>query len=108
MIGAPKEDEVLPIPKHVHNVDAILNERHQQYGRFIDVAAAEQSIKEALKSLPNWNLLGDDQKECLEMIASKVARISTVTQITLIAGLTLQDMQSLYPTDWKELSDSTK
>ena len=75
MIGAPKEDEVLPIPKHVHNVDAILNERHQQYGRFIDVAAAAQSIKEALKSLPNWNLLGDDQKECLEMIASKVARI---------------------------------
>lgn len=56
------------------DLDQVLQERSDRYGRFIDRAAITQSIKHAMAS-PGWYDLACDQKEALETIATKIARI---------------------------------
>jgi hypothetical protein len=34
-----------------------------------------QEIKRAYERSPNWSILGDDQREALEMVAHKIGRI---------------------------------
>ena len=57
------------------NIDQTLEERGVRYGDFEDVATVSQNIKKAMANSANWNVLQDDQKEALEMLASKVSRI---------------------------------
>jgi hypothetical protein len=52
----------------------VMQERSDRYGRFIERAAITQSIKHAMAS-PGWHRLACDQKEALETIAVKIARI---------------------------------
>lgn len=52
----------------------VMQERSDRYGRFIERAAITQSIKYAMAS-PGWHRLSCDQKEALEAIAVKIARI---------------------------------
>lgn len=56
-------------------VDAILNERHNQYGSFAEQALISQHLKSAIRHSPNWQKLPADMKETLEMTATKMARI---------------------------------
>lgn len=56
------------------DLDQVLQERGDRYGRFIDRAAITQSIKHAM-ACPGWYELSCDQKEALETIATKIARI---------------------------------
>lgn len=56
------------------DLDQVLQERGDRYGRFIDRAAITQSIKHAM-ACPGWYELACDQKEALETIATKIARI---------------------------------
>lgn len=58
------------------DLDQILRERGEQYGPFATHAKIAQDIKRAMfgKSSPP-DKLGDDQREALEMIAHKIARI---------------------------------
>lgn len=56
-------------------VTATLNERGSNYGAFIGQATICQDIKDVLRASNNWKILAPDQKECLEMVAHKVARI---------------------------------
>jgi hypothetical protein len=56
-------------------IDEILDERGKRYGKFKDHADISQLIKGLLQSRPGWNRLKHDQKESLEMIAHKIARI---------------------------------
>ena len=56
-------------------IDKILDERGARYGKFKDHADISQLIKGLLQSRPGWNRLKHDQKESLEMIAHKIARI---------------------------------
>lgn len=42
---------------------------------FADRAKSAQFLKEALRDAPGWVLLTDSQKEALEMIAHKIARV---------------------------------
>lgn len=56
------------------DIDSILEERGSRYGDFSGQAAIAQGIKHAMAS-EGWCELSWDQKEALEMIASKIARI---------------------------------
>ena len=57
------------------NVNEMLAGREARYGSFEGHAEISQVIKGLLQSRPKWNWLAHDQKEALEMIAHKIARI---------------------------------
>lgn len=59
----------------IKGVEAILEERGRRYGPFTDVASTSQTIKEMMKQEEGWAILAPDQKEALEVIAQKIARI---------------------------------
>ena len=56
-------------------VEAILEERGRRYGLFTDLASMSQTIKDMMKQEEGWARLAPDQKEALEVIAQKIARI---------------------------------
>lgn len=56
-------------------VEAILEERGQRYGVFADHANIAQSLKDEMRTSPGWKRLAPDQREALEMVQHKVARI---------------------------------
>lgn len=68
---AHMQDLAVPQP----SVDATLAERGKRYGTFANHAKIAQDIKRAYLLVPGWYLLADDQKQALEVIADKVARI---------------------------------
>jgi len=53
----------------------ILEERGKRYGEFETHAAISQALKRAMQSSANWSKLTDVQKEGLEMVQHKVARM---------------------------------
>ena len=55
-------------------IDQTLEERGQRYGKFKDHAFISQKLKKELW-VGNWKDLDVDQKEALEMIMHKIARI---------------------------------
>ena len=60
------------------NVDETLNERHNSYGSFKEVASMARTIKSSFAMSKNYAAtLSPSQKESLDMIASKIARILT-------------------------------
>ncbi len=58
------------------SIEQTLAERGNRYGDFATHACIAQSIKRAMAESPNWDdHLHDFQRETLEMIAHKIARI---------------------------------
>jgi hypothetical protein len=57
------------------DVKKILNEREKTHGSFADVAAMSQQLKAAMSMSKNWLVLNTAQRESLEYIAMKIARI---------------------------------
>lgn len=53
----------------------IISERAPTHGDYTDTAAISQGIKLVMHSSPNWSKLTPAQKETLEMLATKLARI---------------------------------
>lgn len=63
-------------PAPVDAVTATLGERAKVYGKFADLAGIAQRIKTAIyDSVEVRQPLAPDQREALDMIASKIARI---------------------------------
>jgi hypothetical protein len=56
-------------------INRILEERGARYGKFKDHAALCQKIKYTMILTDGWQLLAPDQREALEMIAHKIARV---------------------------------
>lgn len=56
-------------------VDETLGERGSRYGKFADHAQIAQTLKQYMHNTQNWYELAYDQKEALDMIMHKVARI---------------------------------
>lgn len=56
-------------------VEGTLNERGARYGLFGNQAYISQGLTEFMHEQPGWKKLKDHQKESLEMIQHKVARI---------------------------------
>ncbi|MEM4379973.1 MAG: DUF6378 domain-containing protein [Thermoplasmatales archaeon] len=60
----------------MNDVNATLEARGKTYGKFIDVAACSQALKEIISLYtPNHKRYNVDQKEALDMICMKIARI---------------------------------
>lgn len=59
------------------DVTAVLTQRGARYGKFTDHAEFTQTLKAIIKTKmgEKWDMLADDQKEALEMIAHKLGRI---------------------------------
>ena len=53
----------------------VLTERAKTHGDFYDVATTAQELKDALRRGKNWKVLDDTQREALEMVATKIARM---------------------------------
>jgi hypothetical protein len=58
-----------------NEVDQILNERGTRYGKFKDQADISQQLKRVMHSKDGWLRLDPDQREALEMVVHKIARI---------------------------------
>lgn len=58
-----------------NNVDETLAQRGQVYGDYEDVAGRSQQLKIVMREGKNWQRLSYVQKESLEMLANKMARI---------------------------------
>jgi hypothetical protein len=56
-------------------ISDLLADRALTHGPFASVSACAQQTKSIWRSQPNWSKLSDAQREALEAIAGKVARI---------------------------------
>jgi hypothetical protein len=61
----------------VHDIDTTLTDRGKRYGTFAGHAEVSQQLKEVLSTnlLTRGKVLDEDQREALEMICHKMARI---------------------------------
>ncbi len=57
------------------NINEMLDGRANRYGSFEGHARISQALKRAMQDSPNWSKLTDVQKEGLEMMQHKVARM---------------------------------
>ena len=58
-----------------NGITLTLAARGERYGEFKDQVRLTQGIKRVYESGKNWQAMPDIQREALEMIASKLARI---------------------------------
>ena len=57
------------------NVNDMLAGRESRYGSFQGHAKIAQGLKAVMQNAPNWSKLTDVQKEGLEMVQHKIARM---------------------------------
>ena len=57
------------------SIEQTLAERGSRYGDFATHAGISQSLKEVMVATPQWAEMPTYQREALEMIAHKIARI---------------------------------
>lgn len=57
------------------NIDKILDERGERYGKFEDHARVVQALKQVMHKQDGWTRLSPDQREALEMVAHKIGRV---------------------------------
>ncbi len=57
------------------SVQETLTQRGTTYGLFADHAAISQALKAVMHRTPGWSDLAPDQREALEMVQHKIARI---------------------------------
>lgn len=53
----------------------ILNEREKTHGAYASTAAMAQMLKDCFKQSKNWREMDDTERESLDLIATKIARI---------------------------------
>lgn len=60
----------------IEQIAEVISERHKTHGEYGDVAITAQAIKAALREdRTNWHRLHERNKESLDLIATKMARI---------------------------------
>lgn len=57
------------------DIQEILNERQKTHGDFIIHSANSQSLKQVMMRSNGWHKLSQSQREALDMICHKIARI---------------------------------
>ena len=62
-------------PGRAGDVAGVLEERGKRYGDFEGHAAISQSLKDAMRTAPGWKRLSNAQREGLEMVQHKIARM---------------------------------
>ena len=76
----PAENLQLLAGKNTHleckeEVQSILEQRGSRYGSFSDLAILSQDLKGTMRASPGWKKLTASQKEALEMVQHKIARM---------------------------------
>jgi len=56
-------------------IDKVLAERGKRYGEFKDHAKIAQDLKKVMMSGKSWNDCSNSQRQALEVIADKIARM---------------------------------
>ena len=56
-------------------IDNVLADRQTTHGSYADTARTAQHLRQAMREGNNWAILSDMQRESLDMIAMKIARI---------------------------------
>lgn len=56
-------------------LEAIIEQRGNAYGDFRTQGIIAQELKDVVRTLPNWAFLQAHQRESMEMIMHKIARI---------------------------------
>lgn len=69
------KEAVRSLNAHEGETEFLLTEREKTHGIFHEQTTMSQSIKDVVKSGKNWKTMSDQQKEALEMICVKIARI---------------------------------
>ena len=59
----------------MNDINNTLDEREKRYGSFTDFSELCQRLKETMHNNKGWDKLSSTQRESLEMIQHKVARI---------------------------------
>lgn len=59
------------------DINATLEERSKTHGNFKKNAELSQDLKESMRCGHKWHVLALSQREALDMISSKIARILT-------------------------------
>jgi hypothetical protein len=59
----------------MNEINNILQERGERYGPFETTALISQQLKMMMQESPKWNRLTSVQRESLEMIQHKIARM---------------------------------
>ena len=67
--------ETTIVGKTIEPIASLLEARGNRYGPFTGQAEISQTLKKVMVNTPNWDNLDFDQKESLEMIVHKIARI---------------------------------
>jgi hypothetical protein len=96
-------------------IEDTLAERGKRYGRFEDHARIAQALKECMRMQDGWARLRPDQREALEMVAHKIARIlngdpnydDSWTDIAGYAELVAERLRSRIPGYEVVFADST-
>jgi len=57
------------------DINQTLSERGARYGRFVDHAVIAQNLKEVMWRTPGWERMDAHEKQAIEVIADKLARI---------------------------------
>lgn len=57
------------------DIEQTLSERGARYGQFHQQAEIAQGLKQVMQKTDNWKKLSADKRECLDMLANKIARI---------------------------------
>lgn len=70
-----KGDKSSTEPVKAPPIEKTQHERAKTYGKFSDLAKISQNLKSVMRNTPNWDKLKPNQKEALEMVMHKVARI---------------------------------
>jgi len=65
----------LDIEQFIPKRDSLLIEREKTHGDFRITASLSQQMKNVFTSMESYNKLSYVQRECLDMIATKIARI---------------------------------
>jgi hypothetical protein len=87
-------------------VEMILAERHTRYGEYSSTALIAQQLKGMMHEAPSWHKLTASQREGLEMIQHKIARIvngdptyiDSFRDIEGYAKLIVEDMEKKHGT----------
>lgn len=74
-IAQAMADFRLAMKPEVTDVNQMLAGRESRYGSFQNHASISQALKSVMQARSGWDRLAADQKEALEMVQHKVARI---------------------------------
>lgn len=74
-IAQAMADFRLAMKPEVTDVNQMLAGRESRYGSFQNHASISQELKAVMQARSGWDRLAADQKEALEMVQHKVARI---------------------------------